>query len=270
VDRLTTGRRHARAGSVTVTELLTKQVSPPHRTDSSLTELKDLTDLTAVTDTIPVVPVTHRRSPTKTGQFAKLASLGVATAMLCGAVTVASMITHQRRDTTQSGARPTVRITGEQALLPDRLDRTSATAPAPADPPVLGPHPVPTEQSDPVTSKDADDSTTTSSSAAARPDAASDLELVREFYENLPDAPTTAFTLLSADLLNTSLGDFLASWSTVRSIDQLDIVQQADGVLATVRLRLADGGHLRVQQLLTVAESPRRIVGVQLLSTQRG
>jgi hypothetical protein len=36
-----------------------------------------------------------------------------------------------------------------------------------------------------------------------------------------------------------------------------------------VGMRLVDGGHLRVQQLLTVAESPRRIVGVQLLSAQR-
>jgi len=36
-----------------------------------------------------------------------------------------------------------------------------------------------------------------------------------------------------------------------------------------VCMRLADGGWLRVQQLLTVAESPRRIVGAQLLSAQR-
>jgi hypothetical protein len=40
-------------------------------------------------------------------------------------------------------------------------------------------------------------------------------------------------------------------------------------VLAVVGMRLADGSGLRIQQLMTVAESPRRIVGVQLLSAQR-
>jgi hypothetical protein len=34
-------------------------------------------------------------------------------------------------------------------------------------------------------------------------------------------------------------------------------------------MQLADGGHLQLQQLLTVAESPRRIVDVELLSAQR-
>jgi hypothetical protein len=105
--------------------------------------------------------------------------------------------------------------------------------------------------------------------SAGAPTGPTDLDLVREFYGNLPGAPTSAFKLLSSELLNTTLGDFLASWSTVQAIDGLDVVQRADGVLATVRLRLADGSHLRIQQLLTVAESPRRIVGVQLLSAQR-
>ncbi len=49
----------------------------------------------------------------------------------------------------------------------------------------------------------------------------------------------------------------------------LSLQQQADGVLAVVRMRLVDGGHLQLQQLLTVADSPRRIVGVRLLSAQR-
>ena len=55
----------------------------------------------------------------------------------------------------------------------------------------------------------------------------------------------------------------------MRSVDVLDLRQQADGVLAVVRMQLADGGHLQLQQLLTVADSPRRIVGVELLSAQR-
>jgi hypothetical protein len=47
------------------------------------------------------------------------------------------------------------------------------------------------------------------------------------------------------------------------------VTQRADGVLAIVQMRLLGGDRLRIQQLLTVAESPRRIVGVQLLSAQR-
>jgi hypothetical protein len=266
VDRLTTGRRHVRVGSVTVTELLTKQASSPaHCTDSSPTELDD------ATDTIAVVPATHRRPTTKAAQLAKLATLGVATAVLCGAVAVASMIAHQRREAAQPSTRPTVRITGEQALLPDQLNKTplAAVAPTSVHPPVAAASPEVTQQTatDPLTSQDVS-SGTTASAGTAQIGAASDLDLVREFYENLPASPTSAFELLSSDLLNTSLGEFLESWSTIHAVDGLDVVQRADGVLATVRLRLADGSHLRIQQLLTVAESPRRIVGVQLLSAQ--
>lgn len=259
MDRLTTGRRHVRAGAVTVTELLTKQASPTHCTDSS-----------PATDAIAAIPAGHRRPSTKAAQLAKLASLAVATAVLCGAVTVASMIAHQRRDTAQPSTRPTVAITGEQALLPDQLDKTVSPATPEWTAPLV-PATDPAELAVPTapTSQDAVTPTSTDATAEAPVGPATDLDLVREFYENLPEAPTSAFALLSGDLLHTTLGDFLASWSTVHAIDGLDVTQRQDGVVATVRLRLADGGHLRIQQLLTVAESPRRIVGAQLLSAQR-
>jgi hypothetical protein len=271
VDRLTTGRRHARAGSVTVTELLTKQATPSHCTDSSFVE-RDF-----ATEPIAALPTTHRRPRNTGAQLAKLGSLGLACTVLCGAVAIASMISH-RRETAQPAKQPTVRITGEQALLPDHLSQTlSPTASDPAV--VLPPQTEETQVADvrpESTESDttaetaggqAQEGTAASSDSAATP--ASDLDLVRRFYANLPHAPATAFGLLSSDLLNTSLGEFLQSWSTVSSIDGLDLEQRADGVLATVRMRLSDGGHLRIQQLVTVAESPRRIVGVQLLSAQR-
>jgi hypothetical protein len=267
VDRLTTGRRHVRAGSVTVTELITRQTSPTLCLDSSATEPDD-----DITDTIPVVvAAAHRREPAKGAQLAKLASLGMAGAVLCGAVTVSSMIAHQRRDGTHQALRPIVQITGEQALLPDRLDETlpNAPAPAPTSPPLVqeratrstvAPVPAATPNSFPGG---------TAASGAVTTGPETDLDLVREFYENLPDSPAEAFRLLSPDLMNTGLGEFLASWSRVVSIDSVDVAQRADGVLATVQMRLLGGGRLRTQQLLTVAESPRRIVGVQLLSAQR-
>jgi hypothetical protein len=268
VDRLTTGRRHVRAGSVTVTELITRQTSPTLCLDSSATEPDD-----DITDTIPVVvAAAHRREPAKGAQLAKLASLGMAGAVLCGAVTVSSMIAHQRRDGTHQALRPISQITGEQALLPDRLDETLPKAPAPAPPVVQEratpstPVPVP-----PPATPDSFPGGTTASDAvgAVGSRQETDLDLVREFYENLPESPAEAFRLLSSDLMNAGVSEFLASWSRVVSIDSVDVLQRADGVLATVQMRLLGGDRLRTQQLLTVAESPRRIVGVQLLSAQR-
>jgi hypothetical protein len=263
VDRLATGRRHTRAGSVTVTELLTRQSSPTHCAESTPTE--DALD-DRVTDTIPViVQAAHRREPTRGTQLAKLATLGVAGAVLCGAVTIASVIAQQRRDPGQA-LRPSVQITGEQALLPDKLDTSLRQDPAPA--PSTSAAAVEESPGTTPTTPGADTGTTASGGAVTT-GPAGDLELVREFYENLPESPATAFKLLSPDLLDADLTQFLSSWSKVVAIDSVDVAQQADGVLATVRMRLADGGTLRVQQLLTVARTPRRIVGVQLLSAQR-
>lgn len=277
MDRLTTGRRHVRAGSVTVTELLVKQASPALCTDSSPTERDDITD--DITDVIPVIgPASHRRHPPRGAHFAKLASLGVAGAVLCGAVTVSSLIAQQRRENAQPQARPTAQITGDEALLPDRLDRSlpKATAPRKAPPAAVPPAtrrgpassaPAPPATHAPTSAKTNSGASVTTPSAVA--DAENDLDLVREFYENLPDAPASAFQLLSPQLLHSGFREFLQAWSHVVSIDSLTVLQQADGVLATVRMRLLGGGHLRIQQLVTVAESPHRIIGVQLLSAQR-
>lgn len=274
MDRLTTGRRHVRAGSVTVTELLSRQTPCPESSQAEPDNTIDTGD--DITDVIPVVDAAaHRREPAKGVQLAKLASLGVAGAVLCGAVAISSVIAHQRRENTNQPLRPAAQITGEQALLPDKLDETlpstpSMTAPPAQDTPLVAeerpaPRPTPAPPAAPVTQ--AGDTAPSGGGVTIGP--ASDLELVREFYDNLPDAPVTAFNLLSPGTLDTSLGEFLASWARVVTIDSVDLAQRPDGVLATVGMRLVDGGHLRVQQLLTVAESPRRIVGVQLLSAQR-
>lgn len=274
MDRLTTGRRHVRAGSVTVTELLSRQATP-HCTDSAATLPDDDS-----TDLIPAVQTTtHRRGPAKGAQLAKLASLGVAGVVLCGAVTISSLIAGQRRESAESATRHSVQITGDEALLPGKLDETlpadptHASGSVPAQAPVT-PAPQERQTATPTTSAappatPAGNTGTSASGSSAVVDPANDLELVREFYENLPDSPVDAFSLLSPDVLNMSLSDFLSSWSLVTEIDSVNIKQRADGVLATVRMRLTDGGRLRLVQLLEVAESPRRIVGAQLLSAQR-
>ena len=273
MDRLTTGRRHVRAGSVTVTELLSRQATPSHCTDSIPTTPDD-----DVTDLIPVVvQATHRREPAKGAQLAKLASLGVAGAVLCGAVAISSVIAGQRRETGESAVRPSVQITGEQALLPDQLDQTlpadpasaSSTPTASANAPATKERPATPAPAAPPAGPSGADTGTSASGSTASVGPANDLELVRAFYENLPDSPTEAFDLLSTDGLDMSLTEFLSSWSRVTAIDSVDVARRADGVLATVRMRLDDGGQLRLVQLLNVAESPRRIVGARLLSAQR-
>ncbi len=266
MDRLTTGRRHVRAGSVSVTELITKQAarsgSPPPL---------DAGAKVPAEVAVAQLPTSHRR-PTSGGvQLAKMTTLGVATMVLCGAVGVASTIAQQRADDSESPARPAEQISAEQALLPDELNRrlardgeTAVTPPSPA-PATQVPRttaPAPRASSPAVT-------TAPPAPPPAVPAPASDLDLVRAFYDVLPSDPAVAFDLLSPELLHSTLGRFLDSWSQVRSVDVVALEQQADGVLAVIGIRLADGGHLQLRQLVTVAESPRRIVDVELLSARR-
>jgi len=268
VDRLTTGRRHVRAGSVSVTELITKQAAP----EPAKAELKPAREPELVTvDPVAAGPTSHRRPVARGVQLAKMTSLAVATIVLCGAVGVASTIAQERAEERgeQSGTtdRPVEQINGEQALLPDELNRSLTPTGAKAAAP---PRPAPATQRR-ATAPAAPRTATPTPAPPAKPAVApvSDAQLVRQFYDVLPRDPTVAFDLLSPDLLHSTLGQFLESWSHVRSVKLIDLREQANGVLTVVQLRLADGGQLRLQQLLTVADSPRRITGVELLSAQR-
>jgi hypothetical protein len=271
VDRLTTGRRHVRAGSVSVTELITKQAERPESPPPVQAE----TTATTVTIDVPVEPETgptsHRRPSPRGAQLAKITSLGVATIVLCGAVGIASTIAHRHQDDAEATDHPAEQIGGEQALLPGQLDRTLTPRGAAAATP---PRPAPATRTThraalpaPRTTTRTATTTPPDSPAVAAPE--SDLDVVRKFYAHLPGDPAVAFDLIAPGLLHSTLGQFLESWSLVRSVDVLSLREQADGVLAVVRMRLVGGGHLQLQQLLTVADSPQRIVGVRLLSAQR-
>ena len=268
MDRLTTGRRHVRAGSVSVTELITKQATPEPA--ESAREPEREPDLVTV-DPVAAGPTSHRRPVARGVQLAKMTSLALATIVLCGAVGVASTIAQERaeergeRSGTNGG--PAARISGEQALLPDELNRSLTPTGAKAAAP---PKPAPATQ--PRATAPATPRTTTPAPAPPKQPAVapvSDAQLVRQFYDVLPTDPAVAFGLLSPDLLHSTLGQFLESWSHVRSVKLVDLREQANGVLTVVQLQLADGGRLRLQQLLTVADSPRRITDVELLSAQR-
>lgn len=267
MDRLTTGRRHVRAGSVSVTDLLTKQAEP-----AAAASVADPLSTATTIDmpVVPAAPTSHRRPSARGVQLAKATSLGVATIVLCGAVGVASMIAHQRQNGTEVTERPAEQIDGEQALLPDELDKSltrdgaKAAKPPPPAPATQVPRTVAAAPPAPRSTAPPPPTTTTAAAAATN-----ELDVVRQFYRLLPSDPALAFNLISPDLLHSTLGQFLESWSAVRSVEVLGIEKRANGVLASVRMRLADGGHLQLQQLLRVADAPRRIVGVELLSAQR-
>jgi hypothetical protein len=272
VDRLTTGRRHVRAGSVSVTELITKQAASPQ----SILDRRDEDRPSAVTierlavPEAPTSPTSHRRASARGVQVIKATSLGVATIVLCGAVGIASTIAHQRQEHRAPTIGPAERISGEQALLPDELDRSLTDRDAPVASSKPAPSPATRTSSTvagPPAPRPADPPPATKTPTATPP--VSDVDLVRKFYEFLPREPATAFDLISPSLLHSTLGRFLRSWSLVRDVDVLGLTERADGVLAVIRMRLADGGHLQLQQLLTVADAPRRIVAVELLSAQR-
>ena len=276
MERLTTGRRHLRAGSVTVTELIRKQPLPFDLPQPRQAEAGPVDDgsLDLLLEADGNAPSSHRRPPSRTAQLAKISMLAIGSLVLCGAIAFGSMITHERRDAAgnQPVARSAADISGEQALLPNLLNRavpkagiggvpqlagspTNATGtidnPGPPPPPQAAPPAVPP--------------------AAPRTDTPlTDTELVKTFYELIPSWPDRAFGLLDGGLLGTSLGEFVKAWSGVSDVQVLDVRQQGNNVLAVVRLRLPDGSFLRVQQLLEIANStPRRIVGAQIISAAR-
>lgn len=267
MDRLTTGRRRVRAGSVSVTELITKQAARPESPQGDVDVTADLPIVSGGT------PTSHRRPAMHGAQFAKITGLGVATAVLCGAVGIASTIAHQRQVENEAANRPAEPISGEQALLPDELDRTltrgGAKAVAPPAPDPVTQAPRAEANPPPATTTTTAPATAPADTGAAAPTPVSDLDVVRRFYETVPRDPAVAFGLISPELLHSTLGRFLESWSRVRSVDVLGLQKRADGVLAIIRMQLADGRHIQLQQLLTVADSPRRIVDVELLSAQR-
>lgn len=281
IARPTTGRRHLRAGSVHVTELIKKQPPlldvPKNAEKTSHGEQGDGA-LDGLLDPAPSRPSSHRKPPSKAAQAAKLAGLGVASFVLCAAVAFASMITHERRDGTQTQAaeRPVMEITGERALLPDVLNRAiplSTESPAPSLPAAGGnasgsiDNQVPPALPQPPAPAPAD---TRNGPHREGVEPISNKQLVEEFYRLVLTWPDKAFDLLAADLLGTDLGEFVQSWATVSTVAVLDVRDRGDDVVAVVRMTLPDGSHLRLQQLLTVADTaPRRIIGAEILSAQR-
>ncbi|SDP90927.1 hypothetical protein SAMN05192558_12252 [Actinokineospora alba] len=269
MDRPTTGKRHVRSGSVHVTELIGKRIELP----------ADIDDL------VPHEPTSHRPPQSRAATMAKIAVLSVATATLCGAVAAATVITRDR-EAADASARPSNQITGERALLPDELNRAVAGARLP-DPKTgsasatlnkgqdVGPAIPPARTGGTHSGAQGADRAASGDTPQRVPipeqvrPKTTNRELVIEYYRLIESDPSRAYALLSSDVFTTTLGQFLGSWSRVSKVEVLEVVEQADGVVAVVRMHLIGGSQLRIKQLLTVGDTvPQRIIGAELLSAQ--
>nr|WP_042198862.1 hypothetical protein [Kibdelosporangium sp. MJ126-NF4]CEL23578.1 hypothetical protein [Kibdelosporangium sp. MJ126-NF4]CTQ93114.1 hypothetical protein [Kibdelosporangium sp. MJ126-NF4] len=296
MERPTSGRRHIRAGAITVAELIKNRPTPVHvpsrddepsRDEAATEEIPagiatepmppiSATDHRAETSSSPA-PNTHRRQAARTGQLAKLAGLGVATVVLCGSIAAASIINTRRQATTEAADRPAAEMTNEQALLPNMFTLTAGST----TPRITTELPAPNKGSATATvenpgsgrrpaeaKKLAGSSTPPTQAANTTP---TDIELVREYYKLLASQPHQAVGLLDGLLRQTDLSHFLDSWSQTRDIRVIDVQPRDDGaLLAVVEMILPDGATARVQQLLRVTDGqPKRITGAEILSAQR-
>lgn len=269
----TTGRRHTRAGSITVAELIKKQPSPiriPSREQAETEEL--VGDLLGVEEAGMGEGTGKRRSNSAT----KAAGLVTGALVLFASVAAASILAgHRPSGPGQPTYGAPVEINGSTALRPDLLsahlrdESTSqpTTAPGETKAPAVLNAPI---AADPNTAPEADEPP-----ADAVPNVAvgqqPKIDVVRGFFELLPAQPAAAARLLSPDLLGGSTVDFVESWGTIKAITIDSTTLRPDGsVLAVVSMQEIDGRWLRLEQLFWFADtSVPRIIGTEVLSAQR-
>ncbi|MET0236865.1 MAG: hypothetical protein ABW224_19610 [Kibdelosporangium sp.] len=220
-------------------------------------------------------PSSHRRTPVRTRQLAKIAGLGVATVVLCASVAAASIINSRRQAESGTASRPVAEMTNEQALLPSLFSLGSVTMPR-----MTTELPAPNKGSAAATVEnpgpgrravDNNKQLSGPQAVAAEDPNPVDADLVKRYYKLLAEQPTQALGLLDGVLRQSDLSHFVDSWTQVRSIEVVDVQKRAEGeLLAVVHMMLPDGGKARVHQLLKVSESiPQRITGAEIVSAQR-
>ncbi|MGH3436272.1 MAG: hypothetical protein ACRDRN_07365 [Sciscionella sp.] len=279
----TTGRRHPRAGSVTVTELMHRE--PPPETGKA--------DAVAT-------PAEHREQLGPLATAGKIAGIGVGVLALCGAIGVTPMLTANHANSTQRAGAPTLALSGVQALLPDRLaaqlrtpsagdTRQGAPLPSPvsttSDPKTTAASTRHTTRASatsggnrygvavrPTTSVAGREAATSTTASGTTPAQIPPADLVRQFYQLASDNPDAAAQLLDPGLLGSSLGGFVQSWHAMRALRVEHITQtSASTATAVVRMLQPDGSWLRATELFTTTQGAQPLItGVELLSAQHG
>lgn len=277
----TSGRRHNRAGSVSVAELIGKQ-PPPLRIRSR--------DRDATREFPPEpfepAPVRVRPVPRPTRRAARLAGVLTGVVVLLAAVVAASLLA-SRRDTGPD--RPRVEappaISGPSALRPDVLSAELDDSPVdqaadgrsadgrrvgqPVGQPAVD---VPMDVDVPMAVDVPPADTVVMPPIEPHPGPNAQVDAVRRFYGLLPAKPAEAARLLAPELLGGDVREFAAAWGRVQAITIESTTPLPDGaVLAAVSMQERTGRWLRVEQLFRLSDTTvPRIVGTEVLSAQQG
>jgi hypothetical protein len=268
----TTGRRHSRAGSISVAELIKQQPTPMRilsneeaATDALVTSLlgptETMTNMTATTAVIPAVPGRRRRN--RKSRTAKAIGLLTGAVVLVSAVSGAAILAGKRpaNQGLPVTERP-VALSGASALRPDVLAAQLPNEHKPlqtaADTPLPQPSALLLESPEP---------TTPEVSVGPQPQ----VDVVKRFYELLTTKPNSAAKLLSPDLVGANPKEFVESWGIIKTVNVDQTSVRPDGsVLAVVSMQELDGSWLRIEQLFWLTDTTQpRIIGTEVLSAQR-
>ncbi|GAA3461159.1 hypothetical protein ACFFSW_31915 [Saccharothrix longispora] len=260
----TSGRRHSRAGSVSVAELIRKQPAPvrtpsPGRAAAHGPVTGPVTD--PVTDPGADPPVRGPRPSARRGRRARLVGVAAGAALVLASVAAASLLAaHRGAGPDEPRVEAPGPISGASALRPDVLaERLGVNRP---DGLPLGASPVAEDLPSPL-----GDDVHAILPTGPKPQ----VEAVRRFFELLPSKPVDASRLLSPDLLGDSAREFVAAWRGVRAITIESTSLRPDGaVLAVVSVQESGGDWMRVEQLFRLTDTTvPRIVDAEVLSAQR-
>ncbi|WP_394615406.1 hypothetical protein JNUCC0626_37445 [Lentzea sp. JNUCC 0626] len=276
----TTGRRHARAGAISVAELIKQQPTSIRilsnedaATDALVTSLLGPTEtMTATTAVIPVVPGRRRRT-VKPSRVGRVAGLVAGAVLLVSSIAGAAILAGKRPENAgvPVSERP-VALSGSSALRPDVL---SAQLPNERPPLQTTDGAVPMPQPSALLLENTAQEPAPEASELATPEVSvgplPQVDVVKKFYELLTTKPGAAAKLLSPELVGASPAEFVNSWGKIKTVNVDQTSVRPDGsVLAVVSMQEADGSWLRIEQLfwLTSTTQPR-IVGTEVLSAQR-
>ncbi|MDU0294080.1 hypothetical protein [Saccharothrix longispora] len=252
----TSGRRHSRAGSVSVAELIRKQPAPVRTPAPGRAAAHG-----PVTGPVTDPPVPGPRPSDRRGRRARLVGVAAGAALVLASVAAASLLAaHREAGPDEPRVEAPGPISGVSALRPDVLsDRLGANRPGV---PPLGASPV----ADDVPSPLGEDV-----HAILPTGPKPQVEAVRTFFELLPSKPVDASRLLSPDLLGDGAREFVAAWRGVRAITIESTSLRPDGtVLAVVSVQERGGDWMRVEQLFRLTDTTvPRIVDAEVLSAQR-
>jgi len=222
-------------------------------------------------------PEPEEEPESRAARRAKLAGLVAAGLLVAGAVVTAGVLAGAQRQGTAPGASAPEVVSGAAALGGLAVPDSPEPQRKPETPTSAGisttAQPSPGTASGSLTQQGSASTSTASqpvSQPAAVTTAEDKIDAVRQFYRTVDADPYGAMSLLTPVLAKSEMGRLVEAWSAMDAIQIQDLHAQADGtILAVVTMRNADGGMVRVTQVLEFAdEKTGLITDARLLSAQ--